>query len=148
MSGEDLAAWLSACYDEAWALADTARHGTSGEWGRRQDDQGWPTGHLRDDTDAVVVYDEGSPTDAEFDHIAACDPAHRLADIALKRAILALHHPVWNDYVDGDGMERGSYECAECEPTGTPDNWPCKTVRQLAAEFAGQPGYREEWKPE
>src|SRR6266568_8021922 len=60
-------------------------------------------------------------------------------EIAAKRAILEWHQPEWADYVDGDGIERATHECAECEPPGTPDNWPCRTVRALVAVYSGHP---------
>jgi hypothetical protein len=62
-------------------------------------------------------------------------------------AILEQHRPEFIDYRDGDGIERSSRECIECEPSGTPDNWPCPTVRLLASGYKHRPGYREEWKP-
>ena len=68
-------------------------------------------------------------------------------EIAAKRAIVGFHQPEWTDYVDGDGIERGSYECAECEPGGTPNNWPCRTMRQLAAVYSADARYRAEWAP-
>lgn len=78
----------------------------------------------------------------------SCDyPARVLREVEAKRAILGWHHPEWGDYVDGDGIERATHECAECEPPGTPDNWPCRTVRALAAIWRDHPGYRPEWKP-
>ena len=58
--------------------------------------------------------------------------------LAAVEKVLELHKPVWESYVDGDGIERGSYECAECEPPGTPDNWPCNTYRAITAELTGK----------
>lgn len=159
----DFAAFMTARYDEAEALARAAMHDTRGEWNRRQDGPDWPTGHLRDDTDTIVVYDEGSPTDAEFDHIAACDPAHRLTDITLKRAILKLytdtlalvehpplaHGPAAGEHARMRGLAPGTgmisardyldakRELAVLEPV----------ARQLGTEFSGHPEYRAEWKP-
>jgi Family of unknown function (DUF6221) len=68
-------------------------------------------------------------------------------EVEAKRAILAIHRPVWNDYVDGDGIERATHECRECRPPGTPDNWPCRTVKALAAVWSDHPDYRQEWRP-
>lgn len=154
------AAFMTARYDEAEALARAA-YGETGTWWRRRrllylnSDELVPTGALYegepevDDAEhdifiaRVVVYDEGSPTDAEFDHIAACDPAHRLADIALKRAILALHKPELIEVVNEDQDERSGVFCGECSL----EVYPCPTARQLGTEFSGHPDYLEQWKP-
>jgi hypothetical protein len=84
---------------------------------------------------------------ADANHMARHDPARVLREVAAKRAILARHRPWWDDYVDGDGIERATRECRECRPPGTPDNWPCYTIKVLAAVFSDHPGYRDEWKP-
>lgn len=60
--------------------------------------------------------------------------------LAAVDAVLKLHRPVWNDYADGDGIERSSRDCAECEPPGTPDNWPCPTVRAIRAALGEETG--------
>ena len=70
-----------------------------------------------------------------------------LREVAAKRRIMARHHDTWNDYVDGDGIERASHECAECEPSGSPDDWPCETARAVAAVHSDHPGYKQEWAP-
>lgn len=138
---DDLAAFIADRYDEAEALAKAASHGTKGKWAGRLDEA--LGGHLLDDSGEVVVYDEGAPSDCQFDHIAANDPAHRLADIKLKRAVLATHARVESMLV----------ECGTCHESEegwaatVPVQWPCATVRQLGTEFASHPDYREDWKP-
>jgi hypothetical protein len=66
---------------------DAATAAGSGRWvhegrGRVEDDS------TDDSRDYVVVYDEGSPTEAQADHIARHDPARVLREVAAKRAIL------------------------------------------------------------
>ena len=58
--------------------------------------------------------------------------------LAAVEKVLELHKPVWDSYVDGDGIERATYECAECEPPGTPDNWPCNTYRAITTALTGK----------
>jgi hypothetical protein len=75
------------------------------------------------------------------------DPAHRLADIKLKRAILAEHVPEAND---GGGAVCD--RCADWTEETRQDvdrrmSWPCTTLRQLGTEFAEHPAYKEGWKP-
>lgn len=70
------------------------------------------------------------------------DPAAVLADIAAKRAIIALHQP--------DGIERPV--CTTCATQVVAgdlegDPWPCPTARLLASGYAARPGYDEEWRP-
>lgn len=60
----------------------------------------------------------------------------RLADIALKRAILAGHTPV---------RSSGRTMCRTC--LGSCTFWPCATVRQLGTEFADHAAYLREWAP-
>lgn len=96
---EDLARFLADRYDEAEALALAAGNGAKGEWGPRL--HPGMGGHLLDGLGDVVIYDEGSPADEQFDYIAAVDPAHRLADVKLKRAILAEHEHVKVEFSKG-----------------------------------------------
>ena len=55
-----------------------------------------------------------------------------LADIAAKRARIALHAPV------GDGVQH----CGVCRLTS-----PCRTLRLEASAYADRPGYDEAWRP-
>ena len=68
--------------------------------------------------------------------------AARLAGIAAKRAALALHRPELVEVVNADQDERSGWFC-----TVDDADWPCATVRHLAAEFAGHPDYKTQWKP-
>src|SRR6185312_10500678 len=62
----------------------------------------------------------------------ANDPQDTIARCEAELAIRDEHGPEWADYADGDGIERTSLECKTCEPPGTPDNYPCRTIRLLA----------------
>lgn len=66
----------------------------------------------------------------------------RLADLDSKRAILAEHAP------DTAGLRTVCAVCAD-PPVheATWHDWPCLTVRLLAAPFAAHPDYQEAWKP-
>lgn len=82
-------------------------------------------------------------------HIARWDPARVLAECEAKRRIVELHT------VDGTVRLRSTdekvYVCRTCsledEPPSGPMEWPCDTLRALAAVYADHPDYRDEWKP-
>jgi hypothetical protein len=90
----------------------------------------------------VVIY-EDEPRPGLLDYIALNEPAARLRDVRLKRAILAGHRP---DEYDPEYCRT----CVQAEPgwaSTAPAETPCETVRQLGTEFSRRPDYREEWKP-
>ena len=68
-------------------------------------------------------------------HVARHDPARVLAECAAKRAIIALHDYEWMgpDDAAGKGCEH-DYE-----------DWPCPTIRAIAAVYAHHPDYKQEW---
>jgi hypothetical protein len=69
----------------------------------------------------------------------------RQRDLALKRAILALHHPDGDKWPDCKECScQGALAATDCGGT-VPS--PCATVRQLGTEFAEHPAYKEGWKP-
>jgi hypothetical protein len=141
---EDFARFLADRYDEAEALAQAAGEGDEAKglaW--HQEDTDRAPGKIVDGHGCTVVYDEGSPTADEAAFIASVDPAHRLADIKLKRAILALHHPDGGKWPDCKECScQGALAATDC-PGIVP--WPCATARQLGTEFSGHPAYKEEW---
>ena len=62
--------------------------------------------------------------------------ARVLREVAAKRAILYIH--------DADP------KCAVCHDGGwdwEPEDWPCPTIRALAAVYSDHPDYLQEWKP-
>lgn len=70
-------------------------------------------------------------------HILAHDPAHVLAWVAGIRAVVEMHRP----NICPNPEHPHDATCDECL-----DEWPCPTSRALAAIFADQPGYDEEWR--
>lgn len=148
---DDLAAFLAARYDEAQALAEAA---TPGPWTaivHTTDDQGiiidshYPpgNGHI---LGSAIMSDDETRNRENAAHIAATDPAHRLRDIALKRAILAehKHYPAFtpDEYDFGCGVCHDNGDYGVCGY-----GW-CATVRHLGTEFSDHPDYRPEWKPD
>jgi hypothetical protein len=123
------------------ALQDGGRDDTTG--GRRQ--------VMRPRVVVPPDVDYGPCVDiADAAHIAEHDPKWRLRDIELKRAILAEHEV--DDFGAGKyGIPRDEYDpppiCTRCRVSYEAAEWPCRTVRLLAAEFEGADGWREEWRP-
>lgn len=73
---------------------------------------------------------------ADAIHIATFDPARVLAECAAKRAIVAIHGSTESGYGPG-------YECS-----ADMNDYPCLTLRLLAAPFADRPGFDSAWKVE
>lgn len=68
------------------------------------------------------------------------------ADADAKKEIIKLHALVEVDYIDADGDDRTSRDCAECRTHGVPDTWPCLTLCLLALPYADHPDYdAERW---
>lgn len=145
----DLVVWLSGQYDQAETDASTACAGPTddGEW-KSGLDAGWGAQNAcRVEGSGITIYDEGGHSEAQAAFIAAHDPAWRLADVALKRQILADH--VMDDFGASSYPEPDDPPpiCTRCKDYPDSVEWPCRTVRLLAAEFAGRDGYLEDWKP-
>jgi hypothetical protein len=173
-SEEEPVAWLRRQIEARLALAREAAERTDGHWWRRMADAGHyddhrlePVGHLWagepvPDVDGdvfggeeIVVYDEGRPSDVQFDHIAANDPQDTIARCEAELAILDEHAS------DGDRIDPECVGCAARHPASCECGWqsaggqhwrtaapyPCRTVRLLASGYKHRPGYREEdWK--
>ncbi|MFD5795582.1 DUF6221 family protein [Streptomyces diastatochromogenes] len=79
-----------------------------------------------------------APVAAHIAHFA--DPARVLDEIDVKRLIIRWHRhrPASTD----SQPNPEGWECATCN-----EQFPCKTLRLLAAPYGGRPGYREEWRP-
>lgn len=122
------AAFMEARYAEAEARARACQHPSPWKAAEEEHDS-WI---VTDADGEPVIYDEGTPTLEEAAFIAANDPAHRLADIALKQAILARH-------------------ASATDPCDAHDAWfrsvLCATARQLGTEFSKHPQYQAEWAP-
>jgi len=125
----DLVAFLRARLDEDEATARAASPGL-----------GWARGFIQGaDEDIDIAADEA--------HIVRHHPARVLREVEAKRAILELHkgepsiHAVPPGsgplYCMSDGVDDGWYNV----------EWPCATVRAVAAVYRDHPDYDEVWKP-
>jgi hypothetical protein len=138
MQTDDIAAWLTAIWDErqrACADAQTAIDTHSALAASGDLELRW-----------MLQLRRGGEFQGGWDMPGPPTPAEDLARIAADREILALHY---NDGPGHDSIKRIPAACAMC---GTPDEygiaWPCKTVRLLALPYADRPGYQEAWRPE
>jgi Family of unknown function (DUF6221) len=145
---DDLAAFLGARYDELETrVRDEQRHYIKrangvpvrkGDWARVVCDPviGPYGGQSRTRNIAAGLYVADMS-----------DPDRVLADIALKRAILADHVP----YRCGESAVLRCQRCAsdDAYPSGVAimEAFPCNVVRQLGTEFSGHPDYKPIWKP-
>lgn len=134
----DLADFLRARYAERRAIAEAA---TPGPW------EGVVDRHQRGQIDASVWADSiscyitekitsGGRHEADAHHIAANDPAHVIADLDAKLAIVNRHTAcgTGNGYCDD-----GGHGWDDLEGGG------CADLADLARPFAGHPDYQEDW---
>ena len=132
---EDLAAWLTAVWDEEERLAKKAG-------GDRWIIDGSIVHESRPHEDVVDwVYDEAD------EHIAYHDPAQMLARIAADRKILALHHKAGFTVftMNGEAEQRERY-CEVCQRGDEEELvYPCETLLLLASPYADREGFRSEW---
>lgn len=68
-----------------------------------------------------------------------------LAECAAKRAIVDLHAAYPTPQVMVYGTITACSECGSVDDS--PVEWPCPTLRNLAAVYADSPEFREEWRP-
>ena len=101
---------------------------------------GHQEGRVVDGHGDVIVYDEGSPTFAQAQHIAMNDPDYALRDVAAKRKILAAHQP---EPSARPPSEDHKLPCVVCSQ----DWWPCDVLRTLGEIDSGHPDYNPEWRP-
>jgi hypothetical protein len=132
----ELIEWLRAQIDEDERVARaTAEGGYDLRW-QVEGDRLTPLGIGVESTCAPGYIE---PTQAE--HIARQDPDRTLAEVAAKRAILDEVVP------DMDGMDvqiHGEWGVGRMLDTDY-ESW--RLLRLMALPYAGQPGYREEWRP-
>lgn len=78
----------------------------------------------------------------------------QLAEVEAKRRILDEHQPVtvtyWPTPMCGICADPDAVAVDDPMGSGEPwtpnQTWPCRTIRLLAQPYAGQPGWREEWR--
>jgi len=126
--------------DRRTAVANAASHGGTGEWSRPDPDHSY--GRIEDENGHLVVYDEGSPTESEAEHIALHDPADALRRYAGELEVLERHAP---------GPDDTGWYCRWCyagisQETGADEflPYPCDEVRSLASRLGIMV---EEWRP-
>lgn len=99
----------------------------------------------RDADGAHYFLDYGAETGEYLDRFPA---SAALADIAAKRAIIALHGLVEMHIAFIDDELTGDHWCVVCGSVDdAPVAWPCDTLRLLTSAYADRHGYREEWRP-
>lgn len=152
MSVVDVVEFLTARLDED---EQAARAATSGEWAAQAQtgpgadpDDFWEVIAQQVDRNLLLRvathgYEGGGIERADdARHIARHDPARVLADVAAKRAILALHSGV----IVCDVCRDISPYLAAGDSGGAP--WPCDTILLLAQPFADHPDFDPAWKAE
>jgi uncharacterized protein DUF6221 len=128
-----LASFLAARLDEDEAAARACGYDGTLDWSAAP--EGHHEGRVTDDGGSVVVYDEGSPTFLQAQHIARHDPARVLREVAAGRAILARY----GEPLAGLGL--GEQLQLSQEKQGL-----YFAVCALAAVYSGHPDYRQGWK--
>ena len=126
---DELVAFLRGCLDEDERVA------RAGGEAMDADNPSWPD---------YATYD-GPDIDAAVAYLKQFRPARVLREVESKRALVDLHQP----YGQKQSMARGEiWACSECgDVDDNPTEWPCTTLRLLAAVYSDRLGYQEEWKP-
>jgi Family of unknown function (DUF6221) len=134
----DIVEFLTARYDEDEALA---RDSMGGPWRCTKYAHHWVVTSPYD-PHGVVTFEDIGHSRSTPEHIARHDPARVLADIAVKRQIVELHAP-------GGGPPPFKYvyclTCGSGEPCEYPTDWPCDTLKLLAAPYADHSDFDPSW---
>lgn len=142
----DVVAFLRDRLDEDEALAREACDRESGEWfmGDKWNvyQQKEVTPYEYSDTEELVVYGNMK---AQSEHIARHHPARVLREVKAKRAIVALHAAMEIECSDVAGDPWAGTVCSACEGG---EDWPCTTLRHVAAVYADRPDYDPAWSVE
>ena len=127
-----LTEFLAARLDEVKATAAAATHGGNGRWVL----QGHPSesAMIWDSNGSAVVYNEGSPSEAEAAHIVLHDPAHVLREVEAGRKLLAASQKAVReaDFPDWHGGYASGLEDA---------------VKYRAEVYDSHPDWDEAWRP-
>jgi hypothetical protein len=131
---DDLVTWLRAALDEEAHVATEAADGAP-SWSSAEAHR-VSARSVSDDRHRPVVYDEGSPTEEQADHIARWDPARVLSEVEAKRARIDL----FAEMATGDTVLR-SFGASEADPAFM------EYLLKLEAQpYASRPGFRDEWR--
>ena len=157
--------WLRQQIGQRLETARKACHDSDGHWVGRQQTRYGPHGHLRDSEGDVIVYDEGSPSDAEFEHIALNDPQDVIARCEVELVILDEHYILWAAGSDVPNDEQyGEYSVVTAGIRGGPGDREmgcvtchykgfgavhaygiCRTVKAVASGYRYRDGYAGHW---
>ncbi|MFE5582530.1 DUF6221 family protein [Kitasatospora sp. NPDC056531] len=124
--------WLRSELNRLEQIAQAAAVADGPVWTHNPDD-GW----IVEGNDGPVIYDEGSPTGDQAQHIARHDPAAVLRRVAADRHLLD-EHPLKQRLAIGPRMKaRPVWVCATCggDVREDPNAYPCLTVRLLAEGY-------------
>lgn len=93
------------------------------------------------------IYDTESkfPSRETALHVARHDPARVLVECAAKRAIIGEHEIVQKPYLKDYCSTCADWDNAEVGEGPPNIEWPCPSVRALAAVYAAHPAYQQEW---
>lgn len=142
---DDLVAWLTQILDEEQALAEAAVKEEGAEWSPGDQYNSDSVSSVAGGYVATGAW--GYMAWETRQHIARHDPIRTLADIAAKRAIIALHTDV-EMHIEFIHERSGDHWCDVCGSVDdAPVAWPCDTLRLLASAYADRPGYQDEWRP-
>jgi len=147
----DITAFITTALD---FLAGIARPATGGSWSAPEIPALAPGGYPRWRVD-IVMGELQSPqgiadclvSHADAEHIAAWDPPRVFEHINAMRRVLARHVP-YDDYTFGPRCRVCASGDAYSNGVAVMEPWPCPTVRELAAPYAGAPGFKAEWRIE
>lgn len=120
--------------EERLRIARAAAAGHTGTWKNNGFGDSWL---ITDDGD-VVVYDEGSPTEAQADHIAANDPSDAILSAEHALGLLVRHQPaVLRPDTCGGKWYESRTVCSTCSPplSSLEDMWPCPEILALATRW-------------
>jgi hypothetical protein len=139
MTDTSLVAWLTEKLDDAERVANAALWAGDERWlvlpGQEKPfHRPWQVIDGTYEEGLVKVEPHAADDEGVARFIAANDPVQRLAEVDVKRQILALH------------AENIHHECEACNERQGGD-YPCQTIRLVALPFADRAGYRADWEP-
>lgn len=150
--------FLTARLDEDEAVARACGVGIRDTWHTIEWYDGQFDGRLTVSVDVhgiagTPITSRGALLRADGVHIARHDPARVLAEVKAKRAIVQAHACVWlvDQWVEVAPGQRRRGElrvCRACEPVSgfMTDQWPCLTVKLMAAPYDRHPDYDPAWR--
>jgi uncharacterized protein DUF6221 len=120
----DLATWL---LEQLLADQVMAEHALQ-DWVEGEDGD-----EMANQTDSILV---GA-------HLVRWNPRRVLAECDTKRRIIAEH-----EVMERPRRCRACGACPDCAWDEHPEDWPCETLRLMAAVYSDRPGYRDSWAPD